>query len=259
MFDRLQGKVTCITGASSGFGEAAAILFAKHGSNLILTARREDRLKKVSEVISAEYPTVKVHIIKMDVSDHELVIESFKKLPSWAKDIDILVNNAGQSYGLDLVKDVPESTIDLVFNTNVKGLIFVSQQVLPSMLERNSGHIINVGSIAGQTAYPNGSIYCASKFAVHAISDSLRIETNSTKIRVSEINPGMAETEFSLVRFDGDEERAGNVYKGIEPMTADDIAEIIAFTASTHPRCVVSNVTALANGQANPFIVHRDL
>ncbi|OMJ09308.1 putative oxidoreductase [Smittium culicis] len=258
MFDRLQGKTTVITGASAGFGEATALLFAKHGSNLILTARRENLLEKLQQSIQEKYPTVKVHIIKLDVTDHQAVIDAFKNLPDWADKIDVLVNNAGLAYGFDLLKDVSESTIDIMFNTNVKGLIWVSQQILPKMIEQNSGHIINVGSIAGQAAYSNGSIYCASKFAVHAISDSLRIETNATKIKVTEICPGMAETEFSLVRFGNDKSKADNVYKGIEPMVAEDIAEMIAFTASTHPRCVVSSLTCLANGQANPFIVHRE-
>ncbi|PVV04543.1 hypothetical protein BB560_000966 [Smittium megazygosporum] len=258
MFERLEGKTTVITGASAGFGHSTALLFAKYGSHLVLLARRRERLDELKSQINSKYPNVKVGVYTLDVTDHEAVISVFQQVLKDFPVIDILVNNAGLALGLDAVKDVPESTVDTMLNTNVKGLLWVTQQILPSMISRNSGHIINVGSIAGITAYANGSIYCASKFAVHAISDSLRIETNATKIRVSEICPGMAETEFSIVRFGGDKEKADNFYKGIDPMTGDDIAEVIAFTASTRTRCVISNVVAMANGQCNPFVLHKE-
>ncbi|PVU92084.1 hypothetical protein BB559_003859 [Furculomyces boomerangus] len=259
MFERLAGKNTIITGASAGFGKSTALLFAKYGSNLILTARRENLLQELKDEISKINPAVKVHLIKLDVTDHAAINEEFAKLPEWASKIDILVNNAGLAYGMDQLKDVPESSIDIMLNTNVKGLIWMAQQVLPKMIEANEGHIINIGSIAGLTSYPNGSIYAATKHAVHAISDALRMETNATKIRVTELCPGMVKTEFSKVRFGGDEAKADNVYAGIEPMTGDDIAEMIAFCATRHQRCVISNLVCLANGQANPFMVHRDL
>ncbi|PVU86599.1 hypothetical protein BB561_006646 [Smittium simulii] len=258
MFERLNGKTTLITGASAGFGKSTALLFAKYGSNLILTARRLPLLEDLKAQILLSNPNVSVYTAQLDVSDHEAVKLECAKILAAHPIIDVLINNAGLAIGVDPLVDVAESTIDTVFNTNVKGLIYMTQQILPSMLKNNHGHIINVGSIAGLDAYANGSIYCASKHAVHAISNSLRLETNSSRVRVSEICPGMVETEFSVIRFGGDKEKADNVYKGIEPMTPDDIAEIIAFTASTHSRCVISNLVTMANGQANPFVLHRE-
>ncbi|PVU88544.1 hypothetical protein BB561_005791 [Smittium simulii] len=258
MFERLNGKTTLITGASAGFGKSTALLFAKYGSNLILTARRLPLLEDLKAQILLSNPNISVYTAQLDVSDHEAVKLVCAKINAAHPIIDVLINNAGLSIGVDPLVDVAESTIDTIFNTNVKGLIYMTQQILPSMIKNNHGHIINVGSIAGLDAYANASIYCASKHAVHAISNSLRLETNSSKVRVSEICPGMAETEFSVVRFGGDKEKAGNFYKGIEPMTPGDIAETIAFTASTHPRCVITNLSTMANGQANLFVLHRE-
>ncbi|OLY83871.1 putative oxidoreductase [Smittium mucronatum] len=258
MFERLQGKTALITGASAGIGEATAVLFAKHGANLILTARRENLLQKLSETIQADYPTIQIHTIKLDVGNSESVKKAFENLPEWARNIDILVNNAGLSVETVPLKDIQETAIDTMLNTNIKGVIFLTQQVLPGMIERNSGHIINIGSVVGQMASPGSSVYSATKFALHAITDALRIETNSTKIRVSEVCPGLAETEFAYVKFDNDLQKVKSVYKGMEPLIAMDIAEVIAFTASTHPRCVISNITAVPVNQANSLIVHRD-
>ncbi|OLY83870.1 putative oxidoreductase [Smittium mucronatum] len=258
MFERLQGKTALITGASAGIGEATATLFAKHGANLILTARRENLLQKLSEAIREDYPTIQIHIMKLDVGDLESVKKAFENLPEWARSVDILVNNAGLSVEAVPLVDISENAIDTMLNTNVKGVIFLSQQVLPGMIERDSGHIINIGSIVGQMAAPGSSIYSATKFAVHAITDALRIETNATKIRVSEVCPGIVESEFNIVKFNNDHQKAKNFYKGFEPLASEDIAEVIAFTASTHPRCVISNVTAMPVNQANVLVIHKE-
>ncbi|PVU98308.1 hypothetical protein BB559_001675 [Furculomyces boomerangus] len=257
MFERLAGKNTIITGASSGFGWSTALLFAKYGSNLILTARRENLLQELRNEISKINPGVKVHIMKLDVSDHAAIKEEFKKLPGWASKIDILINNAGLGLGSDQIKDVPEERIDIMFNTNVKGLIWMTQQVLPQMLEANEGHIINIGSIVGFMASPMGGIYSATKHAVRAITDALRMETNSTKIKVSEVMPGLAKTEFGIVKYQGDEAKTNKAYSGLLSLTSQDVAEVIAFTAATHPRSVVSSVTVMPIGQANTLMTHK--
>ncbi|OMH84189.1 putative oxidoreductase [Zancudomyces culisetae] len=258
MFQRIKGQTIVITGASSGFGKSTAYLYASYGGNLVLFARRIEMLEEIKNDIESKFG-VKVHIDKMDVSNKQEVVECFKRLPAFAEEkIDVLINNAGKALGVDPVETVDESVIDEVFDTNVKGLVFVTQQVIKKMKERNEGAIVNVGSIAGITAYGGGSIYCASKFALRAITDSLRIETNSTKIRVIEIDPGMVKTDFSLIRFGGDQTKAENVYKGADHMVAEDIAEAIVFATSRHPRCVVSQIVCLANGQANPFVLHRE-
>ncbi|KAJ1931710.1 hypothetical protein FBU59_006621, partial [Linderina macrospora] len=171
--------------------------------------------------------------------------------------IDVLVNNAGLALGTDPVVSITDESIDTVLDTNVKGLLYVTRAVVKGMRERGSGHVIMMGSIAGLTAYPTGSIYCASKYAVHAIAQSLRAETLDVPIKVTEINPGMVETEFSIVRNYGDKEKADNVYRGIEPMTGDDVAEAVVFAASRHQRCVVSDVVLLAAGQYSPTVAHR--
>ncbi|OMJ23887.1 putative oxidoreductase [Smittium culicis] len=187
-----------------------------------------------------------------------VLFAKYGNLPEWAAQIDILVNNAGLALGALPLMSIPESSIDTMINTNVKGLIFVTQQALPKMIQRNSGHIINVGSALGYNAIPTGSVYSATKFAVRALTDSLRIETNATKIKVSEVCPGIVKTDFNRVKFFDNKDAEDNFYKGLETATAEDLAEVIVFTASTHPRCVISNITAVPIRQANPYIIHRE-
>ncbi|KAJ2455544.1 hypothetical protein EV183_000021 [Coemansia sp. RSA 2336] len=257
MFERLQGKTVLITGASSGIGEACAYQFAQAGSNVILTARRMDRLEAVCSHIHTNWPQVRVHVAELDVRKEEQVSRVISSIPEELKGIDILVNNAGLAVGVEPVSDIADESIDTVIDTNVKGLLYVTRAVVRIMKERGSGHVIMMGSIAGMQGYANGSIYCATKSAVHAISESLRAETISVPIKVTEIKPGMVETEFSVVRYRGDKDKADNVYRGMEPMTADDVAESVVFAASRHPRCVVSDVVLLATGQASAGLVHR--
>ncbi|PVU91509.1 hypothetical protein BB559_004097 [Furculomyces boomerangus] len=257
MLERLVGKNIVITGASAGIGKSTALLFAKYGSNLILTARRESLLEELKKEIIEINPTVKVHIIKLDVTDHAAIKAEFGNLPEWASKIDVLVNNAGLSLGLDPVKDVPDERIDIMYNTNIKGLIWMTQQVLPQMLEANEGHIINVGSIVGFMPYPTGGIYASTKFAVRAITDALRMETLESNIKVSEIMPGYVMTEFGKVRFEGDESKVKKFYEGAQTLTGDDVAETIIFTASRNPRSVISSISVVPNGQANSLVTFR--
>ncbi|KAI9506381.1 hypothetical protein GGI25_005137 [Coemansia spiralis] len=252
MFARLQGKSVLITGASSGIGEACAYQFAAAGANVMLTARRRERLEAVEQKISAQWPTAKVHLAELDVRNQEAVHKCIAGLP---RQIDILVNNAGLALGIDPVSELTSDAIDTMIDTNIKGLLYVTRAVLPVMPK--GGHIIMMGSIASITGYPGGSVYCATKSALHSITEALRAETISVPIKVTEIRPGMVETEFSVVRF-GDKDKADNVYRGMEPMTADDVAEAVVFAASRHPRCVVADVMLLACGQASATLVHRN-
>ncbi|KAJ2371345.1 hypothetical protein GGI05_007839, partial [Coemansia sp. RSA 2603] len=241
---------------SSGIGEACAYQFAAAGANVILTARRSDRLSTVQQKITDTWPTVRVHTATLDVRNSSAVDTLVASLPLDLP-IDVLVNNAGLALGVDPVDSLSDSAIDQMLDTNVKGLLYVTRAVLRGMKQRGSGHIIMMGSIAGLVGYPGGSVYCASKGAVRAITEALRAETIGVPIRVTEIKPGMVETEFSVVRFSGDKSRADSVYRGIEPMTAEDVAETVVFAASRHPRCVVADVVMLANGQASATLAHR--
>ncbi|KAJ1885993.1 hypothetical protein LPJ66_009848 [Kickxella alabastrina] len=257
MLSRLLGKNVLITGASSGIGEACAYQFAAAGANVILTARRKDRLAEVQQKIHAAWPSVQVHTAGLDVQSSHAVDQAISSIPEALSSIDILVNNAGLAMGVDHVSDVADSAIDAMVDTNVKGLLYVTRAVVRGMKARGSGHVIMMGSIAGMAGYQGGSVYCATKSAVHAISEALRAETIGVPIRVTDVRPGMVETEFSVVRFGGDRGRAGEVYRGIEPMTAGDVAESVVFAASRHPRCVVADVVLLASGQASATLAHR--
>ncbi|KAJ2344574.1 hypothetical protein GGF43_005423 [Coemansia sp. RSA 2618] len=216
-----------------------------------------DRLDAVRSQIQAKWPKVQVHAVELDVCNREQVEQVISSIPGDLANVDILVNNAGLAMGVDPVSDITDETIDTVIDTNIKGLLYVSRAVVRIMKRRGSGHVIMIGSIAGMRGYATGSVYCATKSAVHAISESLREETISVPIKVTEIKPGMVETEFSVVRYGGDKSKADNVYRGMDPMTADDVAESVVFAASRHPRCVVSDVVLLATGQASAGLVHR--
>ncbi|KAJ2784850.1 hypothetical protein H4R18_000884 [Coemansia javaensis] len=258
MFARLRGKTALITGASAGIGEACAYQFAAAGANVVLTARRLERLERVRDRIGEQWPAVQVHIAALDVCDRAAVDRVVAGIPAALGGVDVLVNNAGKALGLDAVDAVSDETIDGMIDTNVKGLLYVTRAVLPLMKQQPAGgHIIMLGSIAGVAGYAGGSVYCASKSAVRAISEALRAETNGIPVKVTEIRPGMVETEFSVVRFGGDAARADAVYRGIQPLVADDIAEMVVFAASRPAHCVVSEVVMLPKGQVGVGQVHR--
>jgi 3-hydroxy acid dehydrogenase/malonic semialdehyde reductase len=245
------------TGASAGIGEACAREFARAGSNLILTARRLERLEKLRKEIQAEHPNTIVHCAQLDVRDAAAVKSVVDTLPESVREVDIIINNAGLVKGLDRAEDVSEENVDIMVDTNVKGPLNVLRALLPGLRQRQRGHIINVGSVAGIEAYKGGSVYCATKHALNAITKALRIELMDTPIRVSEIKPGMVETEFSVVRFGGDKKRADQVYEGMTPLTAQDIAEIAVFIASRPQHVQIADLLVLATDQASATQCHR--
>ena len=248
-------KTALITGATSGIGKSTAIEFAKQGINLILCGRREDRLSNLKTQLKEK---VEVHTLSFDVRNQDEVFEKIQSLSPQFSTIDILVNNAGNAHGLDPIQSGSISDWDAMIDINVKGLLYVSKAIIPGMTERGSGHIINIGSIAGKEVYPNGNVYCASKHAVDAINKGMLIDLNKYGIRVSAIHPGLVATEFSNVRFKGDEERAENVYKGFDPLRPEDIAEIIAFVVSRPYHVNISDLVVLPTAQANSTIVNKN-
>ncbi|CAB4384606.1 NAD(P)-binding protein [Rhizophagus irregularis] len=256
---RLEGKNVLITGASAGIGEACAKEFAKAGSNLILTARRIERLEKLRNEFSQKYPSIKIFTHQLDVREKAKVDQLVGALPSDLKNIDVLVNNAGLVIGIDKIENVTAEAIDTMIDTNVKGLLNVTQAILPIMKERQKGHIINIGSVSGQQVYTNGGVYCASKHAVDAISRTLLLELVDTPIRVTQINPGMVETEFSVIRFGGDKTRADKVYEGLQPLTGEDIAETIVFAASRPDHVNIADILIYPVNQGAVTTVHRPL
>ncbi|CCL99119.1 uncharacterized protein FIBRA_01133 [Fibroporia radiculosa] len=260
---RLIGKTVLITGASAGIGAATAVLFAKGGSNVILCARRADALKKVAEACSTAHKESglqqggKFVTVQLDVSDKTQVASLFDKVPAELQAVDILVNNAGYVLGVERVGSIADADIEGMFATNVLGLISITQLLLKGFKERKSGHVINLGSVAGREPYTGGSIYCATKHAVRAFTGSLMREVVDTPIRVTEIQPGMVETEFSVVRYRGDKSAADKVYEGLQPLTAEDIAEEIVWAAARPPHVNVAEVFVLPVNQASPTINYR--
>ena len=243
-----------ITGATSGIGEATARLLAKNNYNLILCGRREEKLRKLKTELLSQ---TKVTTLSFDVRDNEAVKNALHSLgPEW-KTIDVLINNAGNAHGLDPVHKGSVEDWDAMMDINVKGLLYVSREVLPGMTEQKSGHVINIGSVAGKEVYPNGNVYCASKFAVDALTKGMRMDLNPFGIKVTAIHPGMVETEFSLVRFKGDEEKAASVYKGVKPLTAEDIADTIFYVLSTPDHVVIADMVVYPKSQASATIVKR--
>ncbi|KAI9497425.1 hypothetical protein BDB00DRAFT_804407 [Zychaea mexicana] len=249
---RLEKKNVLITGASSGIGAACAREFAREGSNLILTARRLDRLEALKDELKQKHNDINVHTLKLDVRKKQNIDAAVASLPTTFKgNIDVLVNNAGLVIGMDPLVEVTEDAYDTMIDTNVKGLVFLTQAILPGMIERQRGHIINVGSVAGKQSYRNGSIYCASKHAVDAISRALLYETMETPIRISQICPGLVNTEFSTVRFHGDKQKADSVYEGLQPLVGEDIAELIVFTAGRPPHVNIADMLVFPTNQAD--------
>jgi serine 3-dehydrogenase len=249
-------KIVLVTGASNGIGTSCARAFAREGARLLLCARREERLRAVADAIRAE-TNADVHAFTLDVRNQPAVEEAIRGLPPAWSEIDILVNNAGLSRGLDKLHEGLLSDWEEMIDTNVKGLLYVTRAVLPGMIARGCGHVINVGSIAGHEAYPGGSVYCATKAAVRALTAGLRMDLVDTPIRVTTIDPGMVETEFSLVRFHGDVERAGKVYDGIDPLTADDVADAVLYAAGRPAHVNVAEMLLLPTAQASATLAYR--
>ena len=252
----LKDRIVFVTGASSGIGESTAQAFAALGAKILMCARRGERLEKLAQTLEFEYG-VAVHYFQLDVRDQPAVEKAVAGLaPEW-RGIEILVNNAGLSRGLD---KLPQGLLDdweEMIDTNVKGLLYVSRAVIPGMIERAKGHIVNIGSIAGREVYPGGNVYCATKFAVQALSKGLRLDLSGTPIRVSEVAPGMVETEFSLVRFHGNAERAGKVYQGLTPLAPDDVADAVVWCATRPLHVNVSELVVMPTAQASTMLVYR--
>ena len=242
--------IVLVTGATAGFWKAIAIKFAAHGYDVILNGRRTDRLAALEEEIKKTFET-KVFTLPFDVRKRKEVETALNTLPHEWKKIDVLVNNAGLAQGLSTIQEGDVDDWEVMIDTNLKGLLYVSRVVMPWMVEQNKGHIINIGSIAGKEAYHRGNIYCATKFAVDAISKSMRIDLLPHGIKVTAINPGAAETEFSIVRFKGDADRAKTPYLGYDPLQAEDIAEVVYFAASRPPHVVLNDIVITPLAQAN--------
>lgn len=248
-------KTVFITGATSGIGKATAQIFADHKYRLVICGRREDRLKDLSETLKKQ---TEVAYLVFDVRDREDVQAKIASLAPEFKEIDILINNAGNAHGLDRIDEGDLDDWDAMIDINVKGLLYVSRAILPAMVARKSGHVINIGSVAGKEVYAKGNVYCASKFAVDAISTSMRIDLNAHNIKVSEIKPGAVDTEFSEVRFKGDKTKADKVYDGFKPLVAEDIAEIIYFVASRPPHVNMADTLIFPIAQASASVIHRE-
>ncbi len=248
--------IALITGATSGIGKASAEIFAKNGYDLIITGRRADRLKTVSTDLASKFK-VKAHTLCFDVRNLEEVKSSIASIPSEFKNIDVLINNAGLASGLSTIQDGDINDWEKMIDTNIKGLLYVTKEVAQLMIPRQKGHIINIGSIAGKEVYANGNVYCASKHAVDALNKGMRIDLLQHGIKVSAVNPGMVETEFSVVRFHGDEERAKKVYMGMQPLKAEDIAETIYWMASRPAHVNINDVIIMPTVQANSTTVLR--
>lgn len=252
----LKGKIVLITGASSGIGAACAQLFAQAGADLILAARRLERVQELGTQLAQQYQ-IQTHVLGLDVCDRHAVDRTLNHLPDPWHQIDILVNNAGLSRGLSKLHEGDIDDWEEMLDTNVKGLLYVTRAVVPGMVERQGGHVVNIGSIAGRVAYPGGNVYCASKAAVRAISDGLKQDLIGTPVRVTEIEPGLVETEFSLVRFHGDRDRAEKVYQDLTPLTGEDIADLVLFSVTRPPHVNISEMLVVPVDQANATLVHR--
>jgi NADP-dependent 3-hydroxy acid dehydrogenase YdfG len=245
-------KIVFITGATAGFGEACAHTFAAKGYSLILNGRRAERLTTLQQKLKQQFNT-ESYLLPFDVQDQAAVFEQIAQLPAAWKNIDILINNAGLALGRDLFQDALLEDWNQMLDTNVKGLLYVSKAVLPFMINNKKGHIINVGSIAGKEVYEKGNVYCASKHAVDAISKAMRIDLLEHGIKVTAIHPGAADTEFSIVRFKGNEETAKSVYQGYQPLTAQDVADVIYYTASLPPHVCINDLVVTCTQQATSY------
>lgn len=250
-------KIVFITGATSGFGKACAEKFASHGYDLILNGRREERLDQLKEQLEKRY-NIAILLLPFDVQKQEDVFKAVSGIPEDWQNINILINNAGLALGRDYFDEGSLEDWNIMIDTNLKGLLYVTKAVLPFMLKTNNGHIINMGSVAGKKIYEKGNVYCASKAAVDNISEAMRVDLLRKKIKVTAIHPGAAETEFSLVRFKGDKETAKKIYDGLEPLTAQDIADVVYYCTSLPPHVCINDLVITCTRQANAIYFHRD-
>lgn len=248
-------RIALITGASSGIGKATATAFANNGINLILCGRRQERLDSLQEHLSKK---VEVTTLKFDVSNKVEVTNAINSLADEWKIIDILVNNAGNAHGLSAIQDGDVDDWDMMIDSNVQGLLYVSKAIIPGMVEREKGHIVNLSSVAGKYTYANGAVYCASKAAVEALSEGMRLDLTQHGIKITNIAPGAVETEFSLVRFKGDEKRAAKVYEGFEPLQPEDVADAILYAVNTPSRVTIADIVLYAGAQSAPTVIHRE-
>jgi 3-hydroxy acid dehydrogenase / malonic semialdehyde reductase len=249
-------KIAMITGATSGIGEACAIMLSKNGYNLIVTGRREQRLKNMAKKLQNN--NVDIKILSFDVRDRKASKEAWDSLPDEWKSVDVLVNNAGLAAGVDPIQDGDWNDWEQMIDTNVKGLLTVTQLIIPGMIGRKRGHIINVSSIAGSEVYANGNVYCASKHAVHALTKGMRIDLLPYNIKVSSISPGMVETEFSIVRYHGDKEKADKVYEDLTPLNANDVADAVKFMVTRPAHVNVNDMLLMPTAQASAVYNYRD-
>lgn len=250
-------KITFITGATSGIGKACAIHFAKNYHDLIITGRRKERLKMLAAELENEHD-IRVRSLAFDIRDRQTVQDAISSLPEEWKNIEILVNNAGLAAGLNTVQEGLIDDWERMIDTNVKGLLYISRTILPLMINKEKGHVINIGSIAGKEVYPNGNVYCASKFAVDALTKGMRIDLVKHGIKVTQIAPGAVETEFSNVRFHGDEERAKSVYKGYEPLRPEDVAEVVYYVTTLPKHVNINDLVLMPSSQASAVIMHKE-
>ena len=250
-------SIVIITGASSGIGAACARKFAQAGYTLLLNARSIDKLQALKTELETAYG-IDVELLPFDVRDRKAAEAALKSLPEKYQTIDVLVNNAGLALGVDKEYEGTEENYDTMIETNITALLMMTRLVVPGMVKRGKGHVINIGSVAGDAAYPGGSVYCATKAAVKVLSDGLRMDLVDTPLRVTNVKPGLVETNFSVTRFAGDKERADKVYQGIKPLTGEDIAEVVYFAASAPEHVQIAEVLVLATHQASGTIVHRE-
>lgn len=248
-------KTALITGATSGIGEATARLLAAHGYRTILCGRRKDRLESLQKELHKKSEAI---FLQFDVREKKEVYDAIDSLPAAWQKIDVLINNAGNAHGMAPIQDGDEEDWDAMLDINVKGLLYMTKKVLQGMIARRSGHIVNIGSIAGKEVYPGGNVYCASKFAVDALTKGMLLDLNEFGIKVTAVNPGLVETEFSLVRFKGDANRSQSVYQGFQPLKAEDIADIIYFAISRPAHVNLSDMTVFPTAQASATVVKKE-
>lgn len=250
-------KTVFITGATAGIGKACARAFARNGHRVIINGRREERLEELSQELQEEYQT-EVHILPFDVREKESVLEAVHNLPAEWKQIDILINNAGLALGRDRFDEAHIHDWETVIETNISGLLYVTKSVISGMVERKKGHVINIGSTAGDMIYEGGNVYCATKAAVDLISQGMRVDLLRHNIRVTNLKPGAAETEFSMVRLKGDTEKAAATYRGFRPLSGEDVAEVVLYCASLPAHMCINDLTLTSSAQANSVYIHRE-
>lgn len=249
-------KIVCITGATSGIGRSCAFRFAESGYNVILIGRRSERLYEIEDELKRIF-NIQVLSLELDVTNRRNVVDAVNSLPGRFREIDVLINNAGLALGLEPLQDGNPENWDRMIDTNVKGLLNISHAVMPLMIKQGRGHIINIGSIAGREVYPKGNVYCATKAAVDSITKAMRMDLLPYGIRVTQIAPGAVETEFSLVRFDGDEQKANSVYNGFEPLHPDDVADVVLYAAALPPHININDLLLMPTAQATATQIHR--